>query len=92
MVELTYKESGLLEPNLVFTTDVVITPDKLPFANINPHPRKLSRLYIQPHSIGPLTSGLSYWVAQYATNSANAIQQLAAGLPAILLLLKSMAH
>jgi len=33
MVELTYEESGLLEPNLVFTTDVVITPDTLPYAD-----------------------------------------------------------
>ncbi|MFZ2170062.1 MAG: PhoPQ-activated protein PqaA family protein [Methylococcaceae bacterium] len=31
MVELTYEESGLLEPNQVFTTDVVITPNTLPF-------------------------------------------------------------
>jgi hypothetical protein len=37
MVELTYEESGLLEPNLVFTTDVVITPDILPFADNNPN-------------------------------------------------------
>jgi hypothetical protein len=37
MVELTYEESGLLEPNLVFTTDVVITPNTLPFANNNPN-------------------------------------------------------
>ena len=36
MVELTYEESGLLEPNQVFTTDVVVTPDTLPFANIRP--------------------------------------------------------
>ena len=37
MVELTYEESGLLEPNLVFTTDVVITPNTLPFADNNPN-------------------------------------------------------
>ena len=36
MVELTYEESGVLEPNQVFTTDVVVTPDPLPFANIRP--------------------------------------------------------
>lgn len=38
MVELTYEESGVLEPNQVFTTDVVVTPDILPFAGVKPKP------------------------------------------------------
>ncbi len=80
MVELTYEESGLLEPNLVFTTDVVITPDTLPFANINPQSAQIiSALYSATFNRAPDKAGLSYWVAQYAANSANAIQQLAAG-------------
>ena len=80
MVELTYEESGLLEPNLVFTTDVVITPDTLPFADINPQSAQIiSALYSATFNRAPDKAGLSYWVAQYAANSANAIQQLAAG-------------
>jgi len=80
MVELTYEESGLLEPYLVFTTDVVITPDTLPFANINPQSAQIiSALYSATFNRAPDKAGLSYWVAQYAANSANAIQQLAAG-------------
>ncbi|GAB4274527.1 MAG: hypothetical protein Kow0065_22840 [Methylomicrobium sp.] len=38
MIELTYKRSSLWEPNQVFTTDVVITPNTLPFGGIAARP------------------------------------------------------
>ncbi|MGR9000236.1 MAG: PhoPQ-activated protein PqaA family protein [Gammaproteobacteria bacterium] len=80
MVELTYEESGLLEPNQVFTTDVVITPNTLPFADIDPQSVQIiSGLYSATFNRAPDKAGLSYWVAQFATNSANAVRQLAAG-------------